>query len=246
MRAMLAQPPNTLPGPGQAAGGPHRRRSPSGPPRRSRRPDGRRRRWPLARPVSSSADQADPHLLAQRGAAPTHLVGQGSPAGRLLEQGTPGFQGAEEVVEEGPAVHRLRRPAHVVQAGAPCFRRAGPGHVDPDAHDHDGSEGRTRRTPPRPGPRPAWRRRGAGRWATSAPARPRPPPGRRPPRPGPPPPHRGARRRPRSPGRRRTEASRFAPGGDSQRRSRRPRPAVWWSATATSPAAAPWRARSRT
>ena len=43
-----------------------------------------------------------------------------------------------------------------------------------------------------------------------------------------------------------TEASRDAPGGDSQRRSRRPRPALWCSATATIPSGAPRRAwRSR-
>ena len=40
-------------------------------------------------------------------------------------------------------------------------------------------------------------------------------------------------------GRSKTDASRLAPGGDSQRRSRRPLPAVWWSATATSPGGAP-------
>ena len=76
-----------------------------------------------------------------------------------------GAQGVEQVLEEDPAVHRLRRPAQVVQAGAPGLRRARPGHVDPDA-DHGGGEGAPRRTPPRPGPRPAWPRPPAGRWAT--------------------------------------------------------------------------------
>ena len=51
--------------------------------------------------------------------------------------------------------------------------------------------------------------------------------------------------RARNRGRSRTEARRLAPGGDSQRRSRRPRPAVWWSATATRPSGAPRRACSR-
>ena len=47
-------------------------------------------------------------------------------------------------------------------------------------------------------------------------------------------------------GRKSTEARRDAPGGDSHRRSRRPRPALWCSATATIPSGAPrraWRCR---
>ena len=40
-------------------------------------------------------------------------------------------------------------------------------------------------------------------------------------------------------GRNRTEKSRLAAGGASQRRSRRPRPAVWWSATSTEPSGMP-------
>ncbi len=45
-------------------------------------------------------------------------------------------------------------------------------------------------------------------------------------------------------GRSRIEHSSDAPAGDSQRRSRRPRPALWKSATATRPSGAPSRARS--
>ena len=46
-------------------------------------------------------------------------------------------------------------------------------------------------------------------------------------------------------GRSRTETSRLLPGGASHRRPSRPRPAVWWSATATRPAGAPRRASPR-
>ena len=80
--------------------------------------------------------QRDPHLLPERGAAPPHLLGERPPAVRSLEQGAARAEGLEETVEELPAVHRLRRTARLVQAGAARFRRTGPGHVDPDAHDH--------------------------------------------------------------------------------------------------------------
>ena len=43
----------------------------------------------------------------------------------------------------------------------------------------------------------------------------------------------------------RTDISRFAPGGASHRRPRRPRPAVWWSATRHHPAGGPGRASRR-
>ena len=57
--------------------------------------------------------------------------------GALFEQHTPGFEGAEEMVQEDQSVHRLPQ---VVQAGAARFRGPRPGHVDPDA-DHDGRHG---------------------------------------------------------------------------------------------------------
>ena len=69
----------------------------------------------LARPVSSSPARMTRTCWPSVAQPPPHLVGQGPSARPLFEQGTPGFEGAEETVEEDQAVHRLR---HVVQAGA--------------------------------------------------------------------------------------------------------------------------------
>jgi len=87
------------------------------------------------------AGQAHPYLLAQGAAAAADLVGQGPPPVGSFEQGTARAKGVQEAVEEDPAVHRLRRPAGLVQAGAFCLGWAGPGHVEPDAHNDSGQRG---------------------------------------------------------------------------------------------------------
>ena len=77
-----------------------------------------------ARPVSSSAARRHPHLLAQRAAAPSHLVGQGAPPGarlRAAHTGVPGRPGGGRGGPGGPpaARSRPRRPGrcHPLPAG---------------------------------------------------------------------------------------------------------------------------------
>ena len=85
--------------------------------------------------------QDHPHLLAQRGAAPAHLVGQDPPPGGRLRAGHTGVPGRPAGGRGGPggppaAPSRPRRPGRC----RPASVGPGPGHVDPDADD-DGGQG---------------------------------------------------------------------------------------------------------
>ena len=133
-------------------------------------------RWPassmaLASPVSSSPARVTRTVrpsVAQRRRTSSARARRPS---AVVEEGAPGGQGARAGASRstcrstGCAV-----PPDVVQAGAPGPRRTGPGHVDPDA-DHHGGQRLARRTRPRPGSRPAWRRptsRSLGHFSTGS------------------------------------------------------------------------------
>ena len=104
----------------------------------------------------------------------------------------------------------------------PASGGPGPGDIQADARHHGRRRGR--RTRPRPGPSQL----GAAHQQVIRPfqqrPRPRPPRRRRRGRPGPAAPVQRCRSSGSQSGRSSTEASRLAPGGDSQRRSSRPRP----------------------
>ena len=175
---------------------------------------------PPGRPSSASRRAEGLHSSLEQGSPVDR-----APARRLSEVPSPAPRPARcPPTPEGPASPTL--------TPTPTTTAADPGGPP-------GTPGR-----PRPGPRPpsAPRQQVVGPLERRRPPRPRP--RRRRPRPGPPPPCTDGARSGGRTGRRRTDTSRAAPGGASQRRPSRPRPAVWWSATATSPSGAPRRASS--
>ena len=197
----------------------------------------------VARPGNSSparTTRTDRPMVAQRRRTLVRQPSPSRPRRRAGDAGRPGRPAAGQEQRRSP-VRRLasrRRGSAGLETRAAHTLGPRPGHVDPDPH-HDGGERLAGelglgQAPRRASPRPRRPSRSLGHFNTgSTPAtsaqlsaaasatRCRAQV------------HLGSSH----PGRRRTEASRFAPGGDSQRRSSRPRPAVWWSATTTRPSA---------
>ena len=125
-----------------------------GPRRRCRRRGDRRRRWLrpspslLVRPGSPG-----PVARAWRSAAAPPRPGRRRPAASS-RGARAGGQRLEQRVEQRP--RSIGRPTRrSLQAGAPGSRRARPATLRP-MPDHDRRRAGHRRTPPRPGPRPAW------------------------------------------------------------------------------------------
>ena len=199
------------------------------------------------RELLTGQDRPAPPGRASRSAgAPRRPADAGRPRRRAAAAAAPARPASARGARAGRPARRPRPRSSRQVPPAPCG--PGPGHVDPDPDDH---ARRGRRCPAENSASastpasfacradqqvvgPLQHRLHAGHLRTGV--RPR---------------QRHRRRAqvhsvPPHAGRSRTEASRFAPGGDSQRRSSRPRPAVWWSATTTRPSGAPWRARSRT
>ena len=225
-----------------------------------RRPSTSTTRWPS--PVVSTASalevrsgQLDPHGRPTVVHRRPEALGLPGPACRRLEIVPPGPERPEQGGQHLGPVHRVTdllaqrsgRTGHTLGKVLVVPR---PVHVDPDA-DHDRTDrgigtGPASASRPRPALRPVSPVRGhqvvrpldprlqrrppsstasAAASATTALARCRCSAG--------------------SAGRSRTESNRLVPSGASHRRPRRPRPALWWSATATTPSGAPRRASSR-
>ena len=199
-------------------------------------------------PCELLAGQGDPHRAgpAWRNAGAPRRPGPRRPACLVEQRAHALAPRAQRAVEKDPAVHRLRRPAPTSSRQVPP-PPPGPGQATlipmPITTADSGAAGELR---PRRGSRPASTPPPGGRWAAlstgstpatsrqaSAAASATAPVHRC----TSPPSHRG---------RNRIEASRFAPGVTPSAGRGAPRPAVWWSATATRPSGAPSCARSRT
>ena len=219
-------------------GGRGRRRRPRPPPPSpsSRRTSSR----PASSTPSAIADERPLRLLDPHPPAEGEQTAPRSRGARGVEIAEPVDVPGEERVEQRRAGRPDGRPRGCTRS------RSSASSAGTSVHSHVHAEADHQRVARRLGEDPAQLALAHEEVVRPLHARPRPRWSPRPPRPSPARPRSraGGAAPPGAAGRSSTEASSDAPGGATHVRPSRPRPAVWWSATATTPAGAPARASS--